>query len=219
MTHPASLVMMRVGRHEYPARYVPECLTCTSPFRHQIEADVVGGRTYAAIVRMLPPAQGDAPPNPSVDSIRNHFTGGHMPIQAEMRRRLIETRARQVGKSIEDAAETLVDQYTLAQTVVHRTFERLASGEIEPDLSDGLAAAKFVQQVEAEMESGLDQEVWVNAMQHLLTTAERYMPHDRWQAFGQEMMASPVIKALREQREREAQRKEQQALTMTIPVD
>lgn len=216
-SHPASMVMMRVGRHEYPARYVPECLTCTSPYRHQIESDVVAGRTYAAIIRMLPAAEGSATPNPSVASIRNHFDGGHMPLQAEIRRRMIETRAKKVGKSIEDAAEVLVDQFTLAQAVVHRTFERLASGEIEPDLADGLAAAKFVHQVEAEMESSVDQEVWVTAMQHMLTAAERFMPHDQWQAFGAEVMASPVIRALRAQREQEAQQREQQAIAVTIP--
>src|SRR4051812_32542213 len=106
-THPASMVMVRVGRHDYPARHVSGCLTCTSPYRRRIEADVVAGRTYAAIARLLPPPEGDAPANPDWECIRRHFDSGHMPMQAEVRRRLIETRAKQVGKSIDNAAETL----------------------------------------------------------------------------------------------------------------
>jgi hypothetical protein len=57
---------------------------------------------------------------------------------------LAEERAAQIAKDIDEGAGVVVDQVLFARAVVQRSFDRMASGDIEPDIQEGLAAARLL---------------------------------------------------------------------------
>jgi hypothetical protein len=122
----------------YPLVSVPNCLTCQSPLRPDIERALVTGRSYAGVARQFPHA------GLSSRNIGEHYRRGHLPVQDEALRRLAEERAAQIAKDIDEGAGVIVDQVLFARAVVQRSFERLACGDAEPDIREGLAAARLL---------------------------------------------------------------------------
>ncbi len=186
----ASVVTYRMGGRDYPLRSVAGCKVCESPFRTQAEQQIATGRTYAAIARSLPP-EADL----SAANVRAHWTAGHMPFQVEAVRRIFEQRAIETGRDIEAGVEEAVDQVTLARTVVHRAFERIASGEIQPTVSDGVAAAKLLHQMGVDDET-LDRDLWVEAFMVYHDVARKVMSTEMFARFGRELAAHPVLRSL-----------------------
>jgi len=126
-------------------------------------------------------------------------------LQVETRLRLTERRAKEVGKSLDDASAVLVDQVLLADMVIQRTYERLAAGEIEPDVADGIAAAKFRQQIEREMGEAIDTEMWVSVVNAMISDGEAVMPPEIFAAWGERLRKNPVLHAARQKQEAAAQ--------------
>jgi hypothetical protein len=185
-----SVVVYRLGGREYPQRVVPNCNVCASRYRYDVERAVAGGQPFAAIVRALPDDAGL-----SARSIANHSHAGHMPYEQEALRRVVERRAEQLGRDVEDGVEQLVDQVSLAQTVVQQVFTGLAAGELRPDVTDGLRAAKLLAQIEAEGDGG-DKAAWTEAFMVYHSIAKRIMSPEQWAAFGLELSTNPVLRAL-----------------------
>jgi hypothetical protein len=117
---------------------VPNCRTCQSPLRPDIERALVTGRSYSGIARQFPQA------GLSARNIGEHFRRGHLPVRDEALRRLAEERAAQIARDIDEGAGIVVDQVLFARAVVQRSFERLASGDAVPDIREGLAAARLL---------------------------------------------------------------------------
>lgn len=202
MSHPSSMVMTRIGGREYPTRSVPNCKTCQSPHRLTIENLLLtAGRTFAAIARELPEEAGL-----SAENLADHYNRGHMPLQVETRIRLRDRRAEEVGKQLDDAATMLVDQVVVADAILQIGYERIMKGEVEPDVADIIAAAKFRQQVEREMGEAIDTEMWVSAINEMLTVAESVMPPEIWNEYGQRLLNNPVLNALRQKQKDAAER-------------
>lgn len=198
MTLPTSMVMTRIGGRDYPLRSIPSCKTCQSPHRLEAEAMLLtSGRTPAAIARSLPEDAGL-----TGDNLRDHFNNGHMPLQVEVQRRLVERRALKVGKDLESATELLVDQVVLAEAIVQKTYERLAAGEIEPDTADGIAAARFLHAVERDESGGLDQEMWVTAVNAIFEVVSEEVEDAVWAKIGERLAAHPALRALAKEREK-----------------
>jgi hypothetical protein len=200
LSHPSSMVMTRIGGREYPMRSVPNCKTCQSPHRLHVENLLLtAGRTFAAISRELPEDAGLSPEN-----LADHYNRGHMPLQLETRIRIRERRAEEIGKQLDDGATLLVDQVVAADTILQIGYERLLAGEITPDVSDMLVAAKFRQQVEREMGEAIDTEMWVSSINELLSEAEAVMPPEMWANYGQRLLKNPVLNALRQKQKEES---------------
>lgn len=202
-THPGSMVQVRIGNHTYDAVYVSSCHTCTHPARMLIEERIIQGHSYRGIAeffseREIEVEEGRKQLMPRIGymSIRNHFVAGHMPLEAATLRRLSERRAQQLGVAIEEGVDKLVDQYTLAEAVVHRTYDRLVTGEIEPEVRDGLVAAKFLQDVEERQLGGFDSEAWSQAMTVYFETARALMPEGMWTQFTQALANDPILRAI-----------------------
>jgi len=117
---------------------VPNCRTCQSPLRPDIERALVTGRSYSGIARQFPEA------GLSARNIGEHFRRGHLPVRDEALRRLAEERAAQIARDIDEGAGIVVDQVLFARAVVQRSFDRMASGDAEPDIRQGLAAARLL---------------------------------------------------------------------------
>lgn len=200
----ASVVTYRLGGRDYPLRSVAGCKVCEHPQRFAVEQQVASGRTYAAIARQLDP-EADL----SAANIRAHWTNGHMPFQVESLRRIVETRAAEIGRDIEAGVEDTVDQVALARTVVHRTFERIAAGLVEPTVADGVAAARLLHLMGVDDEH-LDRDLWVEAFMVYHEIARRIMGDDQFTRFGRELAAHPVLRSLQA---RHAQRQDARAQT------
>ena len=197
-----SIVQIKVGTHTYDAVYVSSCHTCTHPARMHIEEMLLQNYAYRAIASKYSGRdiefEGAIEKMPSVsyNSIRSHYLQGHMPMESTTIRRLAERRARQIGSRYEEKAEQFVDHYLLAETVVHKAYTGLVGGSIDIDLKDGLAAAKFLQEIEASSNGGLDSEAWSAAMTVYFETAQQIMPPEMWVEFTEALGKNPILRAL-----------------------
>ncbi len=130
---------MRVGGREYPHVSERTCKTCSSQYRDLIEQETVGGRTWKAISRSLPDDAGLTQRN-----LADHFRNGHLPVAAEATQLLAERQAEERGAVVEIGAARIVDYMEFAQAVMGRVNHRVAAGEVEPGISDGLRAADLL---------------------------------------------------------------------------
>ena len=199
-----SLVQVKVGGRVYDAVRDPRCHTCTHPARHEIEELITQGYSYRGVASTYSEvdwqdADGKVHrlPKLSFQSVFYHFKHGHMPATAEAMRRIIERRAEKIGAAqYEKQIEQIVDQHIFAEQVLVRAQERLAKGEIEPEVKDGIAAAKFLQEVEAQTQQGLDVEAWSAAMQRYFEIAQQMMPPDMWHHFTQTLSRDPILRSI-----------------------
>lgn len=186
-----SIINYRIAGRHYPMKNVGQCKTCQSPHRFEIEEQLVAGRTYAKIIASLPD---DA--DLSVRNVKDHYLNNHLPLEAATSREIAESRARRVGKSIEDYAGSLIDGITLLETVVQKTFEDIAAGRIKPDVADGIRAAKVLAQLGEYDEGGVDQQAIVEAFMVYHEQAQANMTPEQFRAFGEALDENPVLRAL-----------------------
>lgn len=193
----ASIVSYRLAGRDYPLRTHPTCKVCNSPSRLAVEEGIALGRPYAAIARELPEGA-----DLTARNVAAHYDGGHLPFDVEVMRRIVERRAEAIGRSIDDGVEALVDQVSFAEVVVQRAYEGVARGDLVPDLADGLAAARLLQQVESDVDGG-DKAAWTEAVMIYFATAKRVMSAEQWASFGQQLAGNPILRALRQRAEEE----------------
>lgn len=186
-----SVVTYRIGGREYPMKSQRNCRVCMSPYRFEVEKDLVAGRVYRRIVEGLPE---DA--ELSVHSVQRHFLNGHMPTEVSATRAIVENRAAELGKIIEDEVDSVIDGVTLARTVVEKTFQRIANGEIEPGVRDGLRAFKMLADYGEYDEGGADMMAITEAFMVYHENAQAFMTPEQFEAFGQALESSPVLKSL-----------------------
>jgi len=202
--HPSSMVMTRIGGKEYPLRSVPNCKTCQDPNRILIENELIRGMSYASIARSLEGKPEGSLGHPGAVAISDHVKNGHLPLGPSTQRRMIERRAKDIGRSIDEAEDTLVDYVTVNQMIVSRGFERMQDGEINPDVTDVIAASKFLHQIEQTVGGGLDEQAWESAMLAYMDVARQFIPPDRWQEYGAALYQNPILRAMAAASERKA---------------
>lgn len=201
MTQPTSLVMTRIGGRDYPMRSESNCLTCQSPNRLFIESELMRGKSYRTISKSLEGLPtGVKGRHPSHESISNHVKQGHVPVAQETQRRIIERRAKEIGRSVELDEDLLADHITVNQMIVQRGVEMAADGTLEIKASDVLAASRFLRQVEQESGTDTDAQVWVEAIMEYMEVAQRFIPPAAWNEYSRALNASPVLKALAERK-------------------
>lgn len=186
---PASAVMYRVGGRYYPMRHDAKCRVCQSCERVQIENALLAGHGYTAIARAVPAEEMITPA-----LIKKH-RDRHLPLDLAVRHGLIDERAKELGLALEQAAGTVVDQVTLARAVVQRAFARLASGEVEPSLADGLAAAKLLTAMQVD-EGELDQEAMVRILSAYMEAVGGVVSGEQLARIGARMRANPALALL-----------------------
>jgi len=145
-----AVVSYSIGGREYDVRYIANCLVCTSPYRGKAEELLLKGHSYAAVAREMP-AEADM----TITEIRDHVRRKHLPLDLMVRRAIIEDRAQETAKSLDESQTTLIDHVTFARLGLQRVAERLVTGAIEPDMEDGIALAKMLARME-EASAGSD---------------------------------------------------------------
>ena len=150
---------------------------------------MVEGLSYKTIAGRLP---SDA--DVSVDSMRRHLQMRHLPVEAEGVQQLQAQNAAERGKVVERGAQVMVEHVTFARGVLRRVQERLASGELEPDLKDGLAAAQHLARFD--VDAGVDQDAMLRALRALMETAKAIMNEGQWLEFSRRLTTNETIKDL-----------------------
>jgi hypothetical protein len=189
------MVMTRVGNQDYPLVSVPQCKTCQSPHRLVIENHLITGRTNTGIRRELEAMDPDGE-HPSAEGIGDHYRNGHMPLTKAIQRRLIERRAEAIGANMNAELDNLMDHVTVAQMILQRGGEKIATGDIDPDVAQTLQAAKFLWDVEKQAEGSVDNEMWTTAFMVYMESARELMTEEQWQTFGRKLSNHPVLREL-----------------------
>lgn len=200
---PRSLVTVSVGGRLYAARTHPSCRVCQHPNRADIEQQIINGRSYRAVAswvqnNLIEPDTG----SPSDHSIRNHVQSEHMPLNAMVQRALIERRSAEIGRSIEEGIETLVDYSSANQMVIERGFERLQAGEIQPSMGDLLAAIRNQHSIDTEMDQPVDSQAWQQALMEYMAIVSQLLTADQKQKFAQLAGQNAVLQGLERQQTR-----------------
>jgi hypothetical protein len=193
---PTSMVMTRIGGQDYPLRSVSTCRTCQSPHRLMIENELLKARSYAAIARSLEGMESGDLEHPTREGIGEHVKNGHMPIGPGVQRRIIERRAVEIGKNIEDSVDPLADYVTVNQMIVQKGFERLQAGDIDVDAKDIVAASKFLLSVDQSGQEGVDEQSWSDALMVYLELAVRFIPPEHQREYSDLLNANPILKAI-----------------------
>lgn len=198
-----SLIQVQIGNRRYSAVRVPNCLTCQHPARMLIEEQIALQRPFRKIAEYFSmktvELEDGVPtllPRITHQNIHTHYTRGHMPVEVATMRRLAERRAQQIGVALESASDQFVDQVILAEATVARTYERMMLGKIEPEIKDGLAAAKFLQDVQDKAQGGLDSEAWSVAMTVYFEKAQQFMSPEVWQQFTEALRTDPILRGI-----------------------
>lgn len=188
---PTSAVVYRVGGRYYPLRTESRCVVCNSEWRTEIETALLKGRSYRVIEEGLEEDSGVTRRN-----IREHVKNGHLPMEVVSRTALIEERAKEMGRNLEDHAGSVVDQVTLARTVVQRTFERMAEGSMDWSVSDALKAADLLQKHELYEGSGMDAEAIFTAFRRMMESTAAVVNDEQMRAIGENMRHDPILQGV-----------------------
>lgn len=194
-----SALVYRIGSREYPMRTVPRCKTCQHPQRSQVETMLMRGYGYAAIRRALGDEGQGSESRLSTENLRNHAS--HMPIDVAVRRAMLEAHATSIGQEIDGCETSIVDALGLLKGVVQATWEGMADGTIQPEISEGISAAKALASFQQFAGSELDVVIAKQALMVFVEIAEDMMPKERFDAFMLRVKAHPAIKALLLRRE------------------
>lgn len=198
----ASVVRVKIGNRIVDARKIKSCLTCNHPARMAIEELLLHGESYQSIVRRYSGVEytvaGRKQILPKFDyqALRAHYKNGHMPLEAAVVRDLIEKRATEVGSNYEEMGERFVDRVLFAQMVVAKGQQRLVAGEIQPDVKETLAAAKFLQDVEDASKGAEGTEVWAQAMEVYFTVARQVMNDETWGRFVTLLDSNAILRGI-----------------------
>jgi hypothetical protein len=195
-------VIYKVGGRMFPLIHVPKCKVCSSDRRFDIEHGVMRGDSYAALAREYGASTDHEKPI-SDRNIADHVKAGHFPRDLAVMRALVDQRAEQMGKDLDDWSDTLVDHVTLANVTIQRTFQRLMSGQIEPELADGAKMAEFLLKYEAIIGAPTDQEVWQRSFEVMYSAMAEIMSPEQMIRFKE--LAGPKVKAIFEQAEKRKQ--------------
>lgn len=183
------LASLQVGGNVYPLVNAPGCKTCGSEYRPEIEAALVKGYSANQVLRHLPEGH-----NLLERNLKDHLAAGHLPVKSAAVQKLAEATAEERGRVVEAGAEVLVTHAAFARTILSRVRERVAAGELEPDVRDGLAAARLLHDLEEP--SALDHESVVRGMVHFIEAVRAIMTPGQFAELGRKIGQDPVLRTL-----------------------
>lgn len=130
-----------------------------------------------------------------------------MPLGPTAERALVEARAKQIGRDIENHVSALADYKSVNEIIVQRGMERIARGELQPTMSELLTAIRQQHAIESTSEEGLDSAAWQEALMAYMEVAQQYIPQELHQDYGAALANHPVLKALMTGRKEQAEPK------------
>lgn len=174
------MAQIDVGGTKVNWREESRCRVCVSTARHQVETGIAAGRSWRGIVRDLPQEAGI-----SEDSVRRHWERHHMPARAAAVQRVADERMQEIAPVLEAQVVEVARHLRLAHAVVDRVTARLAAGEVEPDLKDGLVAVRLLASIEQVAGGGSETE-YVRAFEALILAARSALPPEQFDQVNRE---------------------------------
>ena len=187
----ASLIRVEIDGVTSPRSSVPQCSVCASRYRDEVERQLAAGRTYKAIAALLPPDADLSPRN-----LRDHYANGHLDLDAPAVQRASHWQEQALQVAREPLVAAKAAHLGFAHAVLGRVAERLDSGDVEPDIRDGLAAAKFIAAIEAAAGERNGIEDYVSAMVALMEVVKEIVPAPMFVEIGQSLSRHPILKEL-----------------------
>jgi hypothetical protein len=121
-----------------PFKRVPQCRTCRSDRRVEIDLALAEGVGYAEVAALFPRA------GLSARNVSVHHKREHSPTESPQIRAIAAKRTAEAKHVADTAIGRQVSARLLAESVLRRVWERLVDGEIEPTVRDALAASKLL---------------------------------------------------------------------------
>lgn len=190
-----SAVMYQVGGRSYPMKSAVLCKTCQSHYRLEIESQIIKGYGYSGIVRNLPDSC-----ELNERNIREHVRNGHMPLDETIRHKIIEDRAKENGKLLEEEAGTVVDHIGFARVGIQKCFEDIMQGKQNVSVAEANQMANILLKAEQYAQgTDVDNYMVMQGFTTMLDILRTMLPADQYQDFGNRLAATPFLKSLMSQ--------------------
>lgn len=178
-----SLASVEIGGESYPYRTESRCFVCSSSQRLDIERALATGMTYERVAESF-----GEPDRINARGVLAHVKRGHVPINAPAVLAVAKARCEEVSGAIAPLIRGAAANLGFAHAVVNRVRIRLESGEIEPNIRDGLAAALLI--VECDAGSGpVDTAEWQTEYMVIFETVRDIMTPAQFQDMGARLTA------------------------------
>jgi hypothetical protein len=149
-----SLASVDVGGESFPYKIESRCRVCSSRRRLDVERALVKGMTYQHIAETF-----GEPDKINARGVMAHVKRGHVPMNAPAVLAVAKARTEEVSQAIAPLIRGATANLGFAHAVVDRVRVRLESGEVQPNVRDGLAAIRLITECEA-ASSPVDANEW-----------------------------------------------------------
>lgn len=190
-----SIFLVRINGRTYPAKSVKQCRTCRSKHRAQIEQGLISGMTYQAVLAELVDPYEDHSPlgAPGYQSLLSHVKKGHMPMPYSTQRKLLEQRAEETGKSIEEGGKSLADSLAIIRSIVQTGFDMVSRGDLRPSMGELLKALQLQAAIEGTEDGAASEEAWRTALITYMEIVQSHVSPEVFQRISRQMASSPVM--------------------------
>jgi hypothetical protein len=200
----SSMVNIKIGGRVIPAVRSNRCKVCIHPARALIEERLLMNDTYPSIVEWVSSREHEEidgaivywPPL-TVPQLLNHYRNGHCPVDTQVLHELSEQRMAELGASYEASVGRIVDQVVITKLVAAKGQELIATGQISPGVSETLAAAKMLHEMERDRQvEDVGLGAYAAAMEQYFTTVQRIVTPQQWAMIGAALSSNPILKEL-----------------------
>lgn len=169
------------------------CHTCMHNDRFDIEIAIIQATPY----RLISQRYGISP-----DSLRSHMAK-HIPLEQTIMRASLDARAVDRGIIIDEVTTNYLTYIGFAETIMNRVYQRMAQGEIDPDMDDGLKAIAILQKDQDQISAKVDVLMWQKAWSALSSALQKHLPKVTLDAIYADL--NPELQAIKLQLTQESQ--------------
>lgn len=181
---------------------VTQCRVCISPRRVQIERMLAEGMSYAAVANVINVEMDEESEHfISPRSIARHFKRDHMPLQAAALHRIVEHRARELGKELEETVDSVVDQFVVGRAMLQSYYVRLANNEVAVSSSDAVSLINAFMRIDSSVMGGIDASAYNRVVQIMIENMEQVVGPEKTREVLFLTSENPTVRAVMAQRE------------------
>lgn len=180
---PLDLAALSAGTVDIPRG--TRCALCTSGTElvTLVNRMIVGGATYAEAYRALASvnearvASGET--EISYQTVLRHGQN-HLPVKAAAYREIVERRARAARLDPEEGLVNILTEAGLAEAVMTMAYQGIIESGVVPTPSEGLAAAKFLNQLRQAERGNAGLEAAFAELGYIIKAVKDIVPQEYW---------------------------------------